>query len=164
MLETERLTLRKFTLADVTAFMALGSHPDIIRYTGRTAIKSLADAEIAMRSSVLKDYQQNGLGRLACVCKESGKIIGFAGLKYVAQLGEVDIGYRFFPEYWGQGLATEVSQLLLHYGRETLKLERIVGIVDTKNQASVRVLEKLGMVFEKTVRLDFSPDDLALYV
>lgn len=161
--ETARMTLRPFTPEDAHSFLILSSHPDIIRYTGRQAMTSTEEARQAMEKSVLRDYQQYGYGRLACICKATGNIIGFAGLKYVPQLRETDIGYRFLPEYWGQGLATEASHMLLRYGRETLGLSRIVGIVDPENKASVGVLLKLGMVYEKNIRLDFTETDLALY-
>lgn len=163
MLETQRLILRQFTLQDVEAFFRLGAEPRILEFVGKRSLSSLEDAKQAMEQSVLSDYQRDGFGRLACIDKASNQITGFAGLKRVASIKEVDIGYRFFPEYWGQGLATEVANKLMEYGKQELKLQRIVGIVDERNIGSVRVLQKLGMTFEKHVFLDFTDTQLALY-
>lgn len=81
----------------------------------------------------------------------------------MAELDEVDIGYRFLPEVWGRGLATEVCRFFLDYGRTTLKLKRIVGIVDINNHASIKVLTKIGMHYEKKGSLGFTAQELSLY-
>jgi RimJ/RimL family protein N-acetyltransferase len=66
-------------------------------------------------------------------------------------LGEVDLGYRLMTAYWGQGLATEASRACVSYGWQTLGLKRIVGLVDHENLRSVRVLKKVGFVFERMI-------------
>ncbi|MFK5959576.1 MAG: GNAT family N-acetyltransferase [Lutibacter sp.] len=76
-------------------------------------------------------------------------MIGFAVLKYLPEIGKTDIGYRFLPEYWRKGIATEVSKEIIKYGFEILKLERIIGITMLKNIASYKVLEKIGLDFYK---------------
>jgi RimJ/RimL family protein N-acetyltransferase len=148
-LETERLLLREFVESDVAAFYVLGSDPAITRYTGDPGggLKSIDHAREILRSHPLEDYRRHGYGRWACVHKSSGRVIGFAGLKYLDDLGEVDIGYRFLPSYWGVGLATEACRPVLEHGFQTLKLERVIGLVDPRNVASVRVLTKLGLTF-----------------
>jgi len=98
-----------------------------------------------LRSRPIADYQKYGYGRWACVLKASGEVIGFAGLKHLPDLQEVDLGYRLLPDYWGQGLATEACRGVLDYGRTRLGLEQIMAMVDPANLASVRVLEKLGL-------------------
>jgi RimJ/RimL family protein N-acetyltransferase len=146
-LETERLLLREFDEGDVAPFFLMGSDPAVIRYTGDPAggLKSIEHALEVLRSRPIADYRTYGYGRWACVLKASGEVIGFAGLKYLADVQEVDIGYRLLPAYWGQGLATEAGRAVLDYGRTRLGLERIIGLVDPENVASVRVLKKLGL-------------------
>jgi RimJ/RimL family protein N-acetyltransferase len=100
-----------------------------------------------LRDYPLADYRKHGFGRWACVHKASSEVIGFAGLKHLDELNEVDIGYRLLPAYWGAGLATEASQAAVDYGFQQLRLKRIIGLVDPQNAASVRVLEKLGLTF-----------------
>jgi RimJ/RimL family protein N-acetyltransferase len=148
-LETGRLLLREFDEGDAQAFYPLGSDPAIIRYTGDPGggLKSVEHALEILRSHPLADYRRHGFGRWACVHKADGALIGFAGLKHLDELGELDVGYRLLPAYWGRGLATEASQAAVDHGFTRLGLGRIIGLVDPKNVASVRVLEKLGMSF-----------------
>lgn len=148
MLETERLLLREFTLDDAEDFLRMISDPDVTRFTGDGG-KTLEEARKGLVERVFRDYEVRGYGRWAVVEKFTGKVIGFAGLKYLDEVGEVDLGYRFFKEHWGKGFATESSRAILVYGVETLQLRRIIGIADIGNTASIRVLEKVGFKFEK---------------
>jgi RimJ/RimL family protein N-acetyltransferase len=77
--------------------------------------------------------------------------VGFNGLKYLEDLREVDLGYRFRVDYWGRGIATESSTAVLQYGFETLGLDRIIGLVLPANTGSIRVLEKVGMHLDGTI-------------
>jgi RimJ/RimL family protein N-acetyltransferase len=152
-LETGRLLLREFDEGDAGPFYVLGSDPSVTRYTGDPG-GGLVSAEHALevlRSHPLADYRRYGFGRWACVHKASGEVIGFAGLKYLDDLREVDIGYRLLPAYWGLGLATEAGRAVLDYGATRLALRRVIGLVAPENLASVRVLEKLGLTFEGMV-------------
>lgn len=163
MIETERLLLRKFTLDDIEAYFRLNSNPDVIRYTGDPAFISLDDARRVLLSAPLRDYEVHGYGRLACVEKASGELIGFCGLKYLDDMDEVDLGYRFLPDYWGKGYATESSLAVMRYGRNVMGLERIVGFVHPDNAGSVRVLVKVGMKFERQIRIADVSFDVDLY-
>ena len=99
----------------------------------------------------MADYRKHGFGRGACILKSTGENIGFAGLKYLEELGEVDVAYRLMPAYWGQGLATEVALASVRYGFADLGLKQIIGLAMPENIASVRVLEKTGLRFVETV-------------
>ena len=90
--------------------------------------------------------------------KDSGAVIGFSGLKYMAAVDAVELGYRFLPEYWGLGLATESGRACLRLARDVHGLDRLVGLVHPDNAGSARVLSKLGFAVESRVRLDFIPD------
>ena len=148
-IETERLLLREFTLDDAPGYLALNGDPEVLRYTYDTPMQTLEDARRILREAPLADYATYGYGRVACILKETGELVGFTGLKYLPEFGETDIGYRFVRHCWGQGLATESALPLMAYGREVLGLERIVGLVDPENVASARVLVKLGLAFEE---------------
>ncbi len=141
--ETERVAHRAFTVDDCEAFYRLNSHPEVMRYTGEPAIGSVEEARDAIAR--YPDFDTVGYGRWACVLKETGAVIGFCGLKYLPELDEVDVGFRFFPEYWGKGIGTETCAASLSFGFEVLGLERILGLVLPENGASIRVLEKCGM-------------------
>ncbi len=146
-LETQRLLLREFEEGDAATMYILGSDPAITRYTGDPGggLRSVEHASEVLRSHLLADYREYGFGRWACVLKQSSAVVGFARLKRLPELGEVDIGYRFLPVHWGTGLATEAGRAVLRYGFETLGLRRVIGLVDPENAASIRVLEKLGL-------------------
>jgi RimJ/RimL family protein N-acetyltransferase len=160
-LETERLLLREFDEGDVAAFYRLGSDPAVTRYDD-TKLKDHEHALEIMRAYPLADYRKYGYGRWACVWRPTGEVIGFAGLKYLDDRGEVDIGYRLLSDYWGRGLATEASRAALDYGFTRLGLKEIIGLVVPENVASVRVLEKLGLTF--TGMVEFRGQGVARYV
>ena len=99
----------------------------------------------------MADYKKYGYGRWAVVFKPENKFIGFSGLKYIPELNEVEVGFRFIRTYWGMGIATEAADPVVKYGFNKLKLNRIIGLVIPKNKASIRVLEKIGLNFEKEI-------------
>ena len=149
-LHTERLLLRPIVLEDAPAFYSLDIDPEVNRYTGEPPPKSLEEVE--QRIANYPDYRDYGYGRLACVHRATGDVIGFCGLKKLPELsGEVDIGYRLARAYWGRGLATEAATTAMAFGFEELKLPRIIALVDRANQRSVRVVSKLEMAYERDV-------------
>lgn len=154
-LETERLWLREFCLADADVFARMVGHPEVMRFIAPTLAP--ADAVRHLEDSAMADYRKHGFGRWAMRLKENGLVIGFAGLKRIEQMGEVDLGFGMFPEYWGRGLAVEAGRALLSYGFETLELARIIGLVDRENTRSIRALEKLGFTFEKMTEFRGEP-------
>ena len=153
-IETERLLLRPFTIDDAEAWLPLISLPEIIRYTGDTPAASVEEGRELLRTRPLRDYEQCGFGRLAVIEKASGRLVGFCGFKYVVDLGEVDIGYRFLPDCWGKAYATESATALMRDGRRAHGIRRVVGTVHPDNPASGRVLEKIGLRFERLLAPD----------
>lgn len=148
-IETERLLLRKFNINDYKDVYEFGSNVEVQRYTGDKIIESLNDAKELIKNVWYKDYNKYGYGRWAVIYKPENKIIGFAGLKYLPEFNETDIGFRFLPEYWGKGLATEASSEIIKYGFEKLGLKKIIGIALAENIGSCKVLEKIGLTFYK---------------
>jgi ribosomal-protein-alanine N-acetyltransferase len=163
MMETNRLILRPFTLDDAAAWLPLISLPEIVRYTGDTPATSVDQARESLRTRPLRDYAVHGYGRLAVIEKSSGRLVGFSGFKYVVDLQEVDIGYRFLPDCWGKGYATESAQALMAQGPREHGFKRIVGTVHPDNPASGRVLEKLGLRYERTLDPDEDGVGFLLY-
>ena len=148
-IESERLLLRQFSLNDIEAVYQFNSNVELHRYTGDEIINSRQHAEQIIKDIWLKDYTNYGYGRWALIYKPENKIIGFAGLKYLAEIGETDIGYRILPQYWGKGLVSEISKQIILYGFNELNLKRIIGIAMPENIASCKVLEKIGFSFYK---------------
>lgn len=165
LLETKRLLLRWFTRSDIDAFKELGTHPEVIRYVGNRPFASREAAMETLVSAPLRDYAMYGYGRLACIWKETGQLIGLCGPKFLPDSGDVDLGYRFLPNFWGMGLATESSLAVIEYARQQLDLKRLVGWVHPENGASARVLTKLGFLFERRAPFAEIPGtDFDLYV
>jgi ribosomal-protein-alanine N-acetyltransferase len=162
-METEHLILRPFTLDDAEDYLPLISLPAIIRYTGDTPASSVDEAREVLRTRPLRDYARHGYGRMAVIEKASGRLVGFSGLKYVDELGDADIGYRFLPDCWGKGYATESARIVMEQGRRQHGLRRIVATVHPENPASGRVLEKLGMRFERLCAPDADGAAFLLY-
>jgi RimJ/RimL family protein N-acetyltransferase len=86
-------------------------------------------------------------GNYFVIDNTSGKVIGL--IKYVEEpVGTIEIGYSLFEEYWGKGYATEMAEAMVSYAIENLKPKKIIGFVDSRNPASMRVLEKMGLIRE----------------
>ncbi len=145
--ETERICLREFDTADAHYLYALNSDPDVLRYTGDTPFMTSKAAEAFIRD--YDHYQRHGFGRWAVTLKPQQRFIGFCGLRSDPQTGEVDLGFRFFAQYWSQGFATEAGTAALKLGFENYGLEEIVGRAMRENRASITVLQKLGMEFSE---------------
>ncbi len=159
--ETERLGMRPYHPDDAEAFFALCSNPEVMRYIPGEKKQGSVD-EMRQMLADYPDYEKHGFGRWSCFYKETGEFIGFTGLKHLEDFGgEVDLGYRFFPEFWGKGIATESGLESLRYGFDVLGLKRIVGLAVPENIASRRVLEKCGLSFEKYT--DYDGYEVALY-
>jgi len=101
-LETARLRLRLFTLDDLQIMFELNSDPDIIKYAEAEPARNLQEARRRLEQGPLADYEQYGYGRFAVELKETGKVIGFCGIKYLPEIDLPEVGYRYLKEYWGR--------------------------------------------------------------
>jgi len=162
-LETERLTLREFTADDAEFIFELVNEPSFIQNIGDRGVRTLSDAIKYIEAGPVSSYARNGFGLYVVQLKESGDSIGMCGLIKRDALEDVDIGYAYLPKYWSQGYAVEAALAAKEQARG-LGLKRLVAIVDPANQGSIRVLEKLGMQFERMVRLAAEDIDLKLFI
>ncbi len=151
-LETDRLFLREYVEDDAEAFFQLNSDPEVVRFTPNAVLQNVDQAREILLANPMADYRKYGFGRWACILKSTGEHIGFSGLKYLEELGEVEIGYRLVRNRWGFGFATEAAIAVVRFGLADLALEHIIGLVMPENIASVRVLEKAGLRFSENVR------------
>ncbi len=161
-IETERLLLREITLDDTEALFRLHSDPSVQKYTGEPVVKSMEEMEKAVENRI-EGYKKYGYGRWATILKSEEQFVGWAGLAYLPEFDEIDLGYRFLAEYWGLGIATEASRAILNYGFDALKLKKIVAIAMKENKASIRVMEKVGMQFEKFAPYEPGTEDAIWY-
>ena len=154
MIETERLILRKFRLADAENSFKMASDPTVMKYIIGERYNSVEEVRDMIEKNVFRDYEKYGFGRMAITLKPSDQLIGFSGLKYNDDFKEVDIGYRLMRAYWGKGIATEASLPFMDYGFNELKLKRIVALAFEENGGSIKVMKKLGMYFEKYMEVE----------
>jgi len=103
------------------------------------------------------------LGFFGLITKNSKEVIGIAGLVDREGVDHVDIGYGLLPNFRGKGYAFEATKAIYDYGYKQLKLEKIVAIVNPDNPTSIQLLSKLGMEFEKMVRLPDEEKDIMLF-
>lgn len=154
-LETERLILRPVLVSDQTALEAVFCDPEVMRYGPG------AQSPDWVREWIQKcraDAEKNGgLRSWAVVIRTTDTVVGYCGLLHLPDLDgrpEVEIGYRLAQAHRGHGYATEAAAAVLKHGLEALALKRLVARVDPHNSASIRVVEKLGMRYEREVMLE----------
>ncbi len=154
--QTPRLILRQFLETDAQLILDLNSDPEIIKYVHEPTLKTLTEADKILTNIILPQYINN-LGRWAIHTKDDMEFIGWCGLKYRPDLGEIDLGYRLMQKAWGKGYATEAAKHSLDYGFISLLLTKITGRAHNENIASFRVLEKIGMDFTGEEMVDHCP-------
>lgn len=150
-IETARLLMRPFTNNDAANLFKLDSNPEVHRYLGNNPVHSPEQIS-GVIASVQQQYEQYGIGRWITIEKSSGDFIGWSGLKWITEPENgkqhfYDVGYRFVPEHWGKGYATEATLASLYYGFTRLTAPEIIGTVHQENKASRRVLEKCGLLY-----------------
>ncbi len=147
-LETERLLMRPITEGDLDDVAALYANPDVMRYIGLRG--PLTREQTAERVAFMADHwRRHGFGMWSLRLKDGGAFVGRCGLRYLDNTTEVELGYTLAKAHWGRGLATEASRAVVRHAFDLLKLGRLVAIADPANTASVNVMKKLGMTFER---------------
>lgn len=175
-LETDRLILRQLAVDDAEFIFRLLNEPSFLRFIGDKGVRSIADAREYILQGPIRSYEQFGFGLYLTELKESERAIGVAvtppsrrvsigicGLLKRESLQDVDIGFAFLPQFWKQGYAFESASAVMTYGREVLGLGRIVAITDPANHGSIRVLEKLGLAFERNAKLSEETPEIKLF-
>jgi RimJ/RimL family protein N-acetyltransferase len=147
-IETCRLFLRVFELADLDALAKINSDPEVMRHTGDGNTVSREQTKKRLHAYI-EHWRQHGFGLRAAVHKSDHAFVGFCGLQFVAGTKEVEVGFRLAKQYWGQGLATEAARAVVRHGFEVVGLDRIIGLAQPANVASQRVLEKSGLKHER---------------
>ena len=142
-LETLRLYLREITIQDAETVYSLNLDKEVIQYTGDEPFHDVKAAR-----DFLTNYEHYNLyqyGRWAVIRKSDDTFLGWCGLKYSPDLDEIDIGFRFFKEYWNKGYATESAKACIDLGFQKFQMEYIVGRSRQENTASINVLKKIGL-------------------
>ena len=152
-LATERLDLRQLLEDDADFIHRLLNDPSWLRHIGDRGVRSVEDARRYIVDGPVAMYAKLGFGLFLVERRSDGVAMGLCGLLKRDSLDDVDIGFAFFPEFGGQGYALEAARATLDYGITQHGLRRIVAITAQENAASIRLLEKLGLSFERLIVL-----------
>ncbi|MCE3229649.1 MAG: GCN5-related N-acetyltransferase, partial [Bacteroidetes bacterium] len=145
--ETKRLMLREITTNDAEQAYLLNLDPEVIRYTGDEAFKTIDEARSFLEK--YDSYKKYGYGRWGVIDKSNNEFLGWCGLKYSPESNEHDIGFRFFKKHWNKGYATEAALACLDLGFNKFNMPFIVGRAAKENTASIHVLKKIGLTYLK---------------
>ncbi len=160
---TPRLAIRPFTLDDAAFIVELLNDPDWLRFIGDRQVRSADDARDWLCNGPLASQARHSFALWAVVRHSDGATVGMCGLVRRDGLDDVDLGYAFLPTARGQGLAREAATAVLAHAFEAVRLQRVVAVTNPDNVASRRVLEAIGMRFERRLRLPAHDDDSLLY-
>lgn len=149
MIESERLMFRKFTPDDLPALIDQRSDPEVNKFLGGTKLQN-PEALAKRIRFYMSCYESHDFGMCAMIWKPSGEMIGSAGLQPLDGTDEIEVGYSMIKEFWGKGIGTESAKAWLDHGFRKAGLERIVAVAHTGNLASRHIMEKLGMLYEKS--------------
>ena len=147
-IETRRLQLRQFIPDDADDLYRIYSHLDLFQYMSNEK-PLLRDQTRLLIYEFIENWQQHNFGVWAVIEKKHKKLIGHCGFKFLENTKEIQMGYLLLKSHWGRGLGTEAAEAVLKYGFEVAKLKRIVAIAKPENIASLRVMQKVGMKYEK---------------
>jgi len=162
-LETQRLILRHLTLDDAAFMQVLVNDPTWLRFIGDRGVRSIDDAREYLRKGAIASYAQHGFGLYMTELKDGAQPIGICGLVKRDTLPDVDVGFALLPQFAGHGYAGEAASAVMELARQKFGLTRVVAITNPDNHGSIRVLEKIGLSFERLIRVAAGADELALY-
>ena len=162
-LETSRLSLHEFKVADAAFLLNIMNQPAYHQYIGDRGLRSISDAEKYIREIFESAYEKRGFGFWIVKLKETKAPVGFAGLAVRDELEQPDVGYAIQQEHAGNGYAEEATRGVLEYIRNFLNLPLICAITSPDNKASINVLIKCGFHFERCAPVFEDNEELNIY-
>lgn len=162
-LETARLRLRTATPDDAQFYLELVNDPSWLANIGQRHIHSLDAARAALAAGPMAQQQAHGYSFYIVQRRSDGALLGMCGMILRESLPGPDIGYAMRPFAWGQGYAFEAAASVLQHARDVLRLPTLYGITAPHNQASINLLNKLGLRFERFARLPPAGKDTNIY-
>jgi [ribosomal protein S5]-alanine N-acetyltransferase len=151
-IETERLFLRTWMPQDALALAAIYGDPETMRYIGTGVARSLDETQISLEHMIAAE-ERDGFSIWPVVRKTDSCIVGTCGLMRTEESGVLELGFAFAPDARGQGYGYESSRAVLDFGFAHLHAMRIVALVHPFNTPSVRLINKLGMRFDRLARV-----------
>jgi RimJ/RimL family protein N-acetyltransferase len=161
--ETERLLIRPMSLEDAEFILDLYNRPKFIQYIGDRNIKTVADAENYIKNKFLPQLEKLGYGNYLVLTKEGNHKIGGVGIFEREGLDVVDIGFSLLDEFEGKGYAYEAALKVKSIGMDDFGLKKISAITVKDNYSSQKLIEKLGLKFQKYVTIPGDDEELMYY-
>jgi ribosomal-protein-alanine N-acetyltransferase len=161
--ETARLRITRLTADDAPFILELLNDPDFLRYIGDRGVRTLDHAAAYLTNGPLASYARHGFGLYLVSLTDSACPIGIAGVLRRENLDDPDIGFAFLPAFRGQGYAIEAARGVIHHAKHDLALGRLVAIVSPANEASRRLLDRLGFRLEGRLRLAEGAEEVELF-
>jgi len=162
-LETDRLVLRWLCADDAAFILQLVNEPSWLRFIGDRGVRTLDDARAYLAKGPIGMYRRLGFGLYLTALKESGTPVGICGLIKRDGLDEIDLGFAFLPAFWGRGYAHESAAAVMAHGQTVFGLSRLVALTALDNDRSIRLLEKLGFRFKRTICLSADGPESRLF-
>lgn len=160
---TSRLQLRQFTLRDTRFILELLNEPAFLENIGDKGVRTEAEARRYLSSVPLASYAQNGFGLYAVELRNTDEPIGMCGLLKRDTLEHCDLGFAYLQRHWGHGYAVEAAAQVLSHAHASRGLSCVLAITTLANDASGRVLTRIGMQYAGRIRLANQHEDLKLY-
>ena len=162
-LETARLTLSRMSTDDAEFILRLVNEPSFLHFIGDKGVRTLEDARQYILTGPVASYEEFGFGLYLTRLKQGGVPIGMCGLVKRQGLAHADIGFAFVPEFWAQGYAAESAVAVMDYGKSALGMQRILAVTASDNSGSIALLEKIGLRFERMIKLPDDDDEIKLF-
>jgi RimJ/RimL family protein N-acetyltransferase len=161
-IQTERLVLRRLVPGDAGFILELLNEPSFLRFIGDKGVRDLEGARAYITKGPIDSYERHGFG-LYATCLRAGTPIGICGLVKRDGLADADVGFAFLSRYGSKGYAVESSAAVVMHARQVLQLQRVVAITAPENHRSIAVLEKIGLRFERMIRLAADAQELKMF-
>ncbi len=162
-LETVRLFLRRITVDDAGLMLAVWNDPAFIEHVGDRGVRTEIEARKELEAGALRLFAEYGYGPYKMIRKDDTVALGICGLFKRDNLDDPDIGFAVLPEFCGNGYAAEAARAVVAHARDDLSIRNLTAIVSPGNQASIGLIEKLGLTFSDMITMPGEEKAIRLY-
>ncbi len=145
--------MRPLQYNDLDLIANIWADPEVTRFLPTRGVPIPREKAAKSLNSFIKHWQNYNYGIWAIVDDLSSQTVGYSGLRYLDELNEVELLYGLAKSYWNKGIATKAAKAAIEYGFNIANLNRIIALAFPENLASIRVIEKAGLKYEKQIRI-----------
>jgi len=150
-METARLNIRRLLPGDAAFVLELLNDPSFIQNIGDRGVRNLESARDYIMLGAIASHEKHGYGLDVVELKATAEPAGICGLVRRDYLDDPDIGFAFLPRFTGLGYAVESATAVFEHAHSVLKLPRVLAIVSPANERSIRVIERIGLRYERMI-------------